>query len=123
MAYKTLLIIDGTTINNIVSYNDLPSTQDGDNSGRVPSLQMNRDILGRIMSIDVSLGITPATDVQMILNLLKNPNMVVQFRDSESDTLKTINCYCIDPEKERLEGMMDYYKSVQFRLVSNGRYD
>lgn len=123
MAYKTLLIIDGVTIHNIVAFDDLPSTQDGDNSGRVPSLQMNRDILGRIMSIEVTLGITPASTVQTILNLLKNPTMTVQFRDSESDALKTINCYCIDPQKERLEGMMDYYKSVQFRLVSNGRYD
>ncbi|MFV0382320.1 MAG: hypothetical protein ACK5KR_08920 [Breznakia sp.] len=123
MAYKTLLKIDNHEIKNIVAYDDLASTQDGENSGRVPSLYMNRDILGRIMSIDVTLGLTPANEVKTILTLLKNPAMSVQFRDSETDTLKTTSCYCVDPKKERLEGMMDYFRSVQFQLVSNERYD
>ncbi|OCN03597.1 hypothetical protein A4S06_05395 [Erysipelotrichaceae bacterium MTC7] len=123
MAYKTLLVIDGVTINNIVSYDDLASTQDGEKSGRVPSLHMNRDILGRIMSIDVTLGITPVNEGMVILNLLKNPEMRVQFRDSETDTLKTIECYCVDPKKSRLEGMMDYFETIQFQLVSIARYD
>ena len=44
MAY---LIIDGVEIKNLVSYDDLLSTQDGEDSGRNPALVMNRDILGR----------------------------------------------------------------------------
>ena len=39
MAY---LIIDGVEIKNLVSYDHLLSTQDGEDSGRNPALVMNR---------------------------------------------------------------------------------
>lgn len=123
MTYKPLLYLNGTEIKNIVEYDDLPSIQDGENSGRTPTLQMNRDILGRVMSITVKLGITPEATVRNILNILKNPNIVVKFLDSETDSYKTINCYCVDPKKTRLPGMMNYYQSLEFVLNSNGRYD
>ena len=55
MAY---LIIDGVEIKNLVSYDDLLSTQDGEDSGRNPALVMNRDILGRILSITAKVGVT-----------------------------------------------------------------
>lgn len=123
MAYKPLLYLNGTEIKNIVEYDDLASTQDGENSGRTPTLMMNRDILGRIMSITVKLGITDKATGRTVLNILKQPNITVKFLDSESDTYKTIDCYCVDPKKSLLQGMMDYYSSIEFVLNSNARYD
>lgn len=123
MAYKPLLYLNETEIKNIVEYDDLPSIQDGENSGRSPTLQMNRDILGRVMSITVKLGVTEKSVVREILNILKNPNINVRFLDSETDTYKTIDCYCVDPKKTLMEGLMDYYQEVEFTLNSNARYD
>lgn len=123
MAYKPLLYLNNVEIKNIVEYDDLASTQDGENSGRTPTLKMNRDILGRIMSITVKLGITEAATVRTILNILKQPNISVRFLDSETDSYKTIDCYCVDPKKTRLSGMIDYYQSLEFVLNSNARYD
>lgn len=123
MAYKPLLYLNNVEIKNIIEYDDLASTQDGENSGRTPTLKMNRDILGRIMSITVKLGITEAATVRTILNILKQPNISVQFLDSETDSYKTIDCYCVDPKKTRLSGMIDYYQSLEFVLNSNARYD
>lgn len=123
MAYKPLLYLNNVEIKNIIEYDDLASTQDGENSGRTPTLQMNRDILGRIMSITVKLGITEAATVRTILNILKQPNISVRFLDSETDSYKIIDCYCVDPKKTRLSGMIDYYQSLEFVLNSNARYD
>ncbi len=123
MGYKALLYLNGKEIKNITSYNDLPSIQDGQDSGRTPGLVMDRDILGRIMNISVNLGITSRADGREILNILKSPNISVKFLDSETDTYKTIDCYCIDPQKELLEGLIDYYKTISFVLNSNRRYD
>lgn len=72
MAY---LIIDGVEIKNLVSYDDLLSTQDGEDSGRNPALVMNRDILGRILSITAKVGVTPQAEASKLLKLLKNPKM------------------------------------------------
>lgn len=123
MAYKPLLYLNGKEIKNIIEYDDLPSIQDGENSGRSPTLQMNRDILGRVMSITVKLGVTEKSVVREILNILKNPNISVKFLDSETDTYKTIDCYCVDPKKTLMEGLMDYYQEVEFTLNSNARFD
>lgn len=123
MAYKPLLYLNDMEIKNIVEFDDLASTQDGENSGRTPTLSMNRDILGRIMSITVKLGITDKTTGRSILNLLKKPNIKVRFLDSETDMYKTIDCYCVDPKKTLLPGMFDFYQSLEFVLNSNGRYD
>ena len=123
MSYKPLLYLNNVEIKNIIEYDDLASTQDGENSGRTPTLKMNRDILGRIMSITVKLGITEAATVRTILNILKQPNISVRFLDSETDSYKTIDCYCVDPKKTRLSGMIDYYQSLEFVLNSNARYD
>lgn len=119
-----ILEIDGYEIANIVAYDDLPSTQDGENSGRNPNLTMNREILGRVLSINVKLGITHASVAEIILNKLKNPSMVVRFHNSETNELDTCNSmYCVDPKKVRLTGMFDYYESIEFTLNSNGRWD
>lgn len=123
MAYRPLLYLNNIEIKNIVEYDDLASIQDGENSGRTPTLVMDRDILGRILSISVKLGITPKATGREILNILKQPNISVKFLDSETDTYKTINCYCVDPTKTLLPGMMDYYQSISFVLNSNVRYD
>lgn len=123
MAYKPLLFLNNLEIKNIVEYDDLASTQDGENSGRTPTLLMNRDILGRIMSITVKLGITEKATGRTILNILKQPNISVKFLDSETDSYRTVDCYCVDPKKTLLQGMMDYYESMEFTLNSNARYD
>lgn len=123
MAFKPLLYLNGTEIKNIVEFDDLPSIQDGENSGRTPTLVMDRDILGRIMSITVKLGITDKATGRSILNMLKQPNITVKFLDSETDTYKTIDCYCVDPQKTLLPGMLDYYQDISFVLNSNARYD
>jgi hypothetical protein len=123
MAYKALLFLNDYEIKNIVDYDDLASTQDGENSGRTPSLKMTRDILGRVMSITVQLGITNGVTVRKILNILKKPNIEVKFLNSETNEYSTISCYCVDPKKKRLKGMMDYYESLEFVLNSNGRFD
>lgn len=121
--YKPLLYLNNKEIKEIVQYDDAPSIQDGENSGRTPTLSMDRDILGRILSINVSLGITSRAEGMLILNILKSPNITVKFLDSETDTYKTIDCYCVDPKKELLDGMMSYYKSITFELKSNTRFD
>lgn len=119
-----ILEIDGYEITNIVDYDDLPSTQDGENSGRNPNLTMNREILGRVLSINVKLVITHKSVAEIILKKLKNPSMVVRFHNSETNKLDTCNSmYCIDPKKNRLEGMFDYYESIEFTLNSNERWD
>lgn len=123
MAYKPLLYLNNMEIKNIVEYDDLASVQDGENSGRTPTLLMNRDILGRIMSITVKLGITDKATGRSILNILKQPNITAKFLDSETDTYKTVDCYCVDPKKVLLQGMIDYYESIEFVLNSNTRYD
>ena len=53
--YRPLLYLNNKEIKSIVNFNDLASIQDGDNSGRTPNLTMTRDILGRVMSITVTL--------------------------------------------------------------------
>lgn len=121
--YKPLLYLNNKEIKEIVQYDDAPSIQDGENSGRTPTLSMDRDILGRILSINVSTGITSRAEGMLILNILKSPNITVKFLDSETDTYKTIDCYCVDPKKELLDGMMSYYKSITFELKSNTRFD
>lgn len=123
MAYKALLYLNGVEVKNIVEYDDLPSIHDGENSGRSPSLKMNRDILGRIMSITVKLGITDKETGRSLLNTLKSPNISVKFLDSETDTYKTIDCYCVDPKKSLIPGLTNFYKEIDFVLNSNGRYD
>lgn len=123
MGYRPLLFLNNVEIKNIIEFDDLASTQDGENSGRTPTLLMNRDILGRVMSITVKLGITDKATGRTILNILKQPNISVKFLDSETDGYKTINCYCVDPKKTLLPGMMDYYESMEFVLNSNSRYD
>ena len=123
MAYKPLLYLNDIEIKNIVEFDDLASTQDGENSGRTPTLLMNRDILGRILSITVKLGITDKATGRSILNILKQPNINVRFLDSESDSYKNVDCYCVDPKKTLLTGMMDYYETMEFVLNSNARYD
>lgn len=121
--YKPLLFLNDKEIKEITVFDDLPSIQDGDNSGRTPTLSMDRDILGRILNINVTLGITPRSEAIALLNILKNPNITVKFLDSESDTYKIMDCYCVDPKKELLPGMMNYYSSLSFVLISNERYD
>jgi len=121
--YKPLLYINNYEVKNIIAYDDLASVQDGENSGRVPTLTMHRDILGRIMSINVTVGVSPVSEVRTLLGILKNPEITVRFLDTETDSYKTINCYCVDPQKERLEGMMDYFRSLSFVLNSIERYD
>lgn len=123
MAYKQLLYIDGYEVPNITSYDDLLSEQDGENSGRTPNLNMNRDILGRIASISVKLGPTEGSVVRKILGILKKSDITVKFLNSETNNYSTISCYCIDPKKEKLATMGDYYKSLDFTLVSNRRFD
>lgn len=121
MAY---LIIDGYEVKNLVDYNDLLSTQDGEDSGRNPALIMNRDILGRILSITVKVGVTPKSEAKILLQKLKNPAMSVQFCNSETDKMETCSSmYCVDPKKTRLEGMFDYFKEIEFTLNSNAKYD
>lgn len=121
--YKPLLFLNDKEIKEITVFDDLPSIQDGENSGRTPTLSMDRDILGRILNINVTLGITPRSEAIALLNILKNPNITVKFLDSESDTYKIMDCYCVDPKKELLPGMMNYYSSLSFVLISNERYD
>lgn len=121
--YKPLLYLNNVEVKNIVDYNDLASIQDGENSGRTPTLQMNRDILGRILSLTVKLGVTERSEGKELLNILKDPNISVKFLDSETDEYKTMNCYCVDPKKVLLPGLMDYYQSMDFTLNSNERYD
>lgn len=121
MAY---LIIDGYEVKNLVDYDDLLSTQDGENSGRNPSLFMNRDILGRILSITAKVGITPQSEAQVLLQKLKNPTMSVQFYNSEKGGMETCSSmYCVDPKKVRLSGMFDFFESIEFTLNSNSKYD
>lgn len=121
--YKPLLYMNNVEIKNIVEYDDLPSIQDGENSGRTPTLAMDRDILGRVLSINVKLGITDKSTGRTILNILKSPNINVRFLDSESDTYKVANCYCVDPKKTLMAGLMDFYQDISFVLNSNARYD
>lgn len=121
--YKPLLYLNNIEVKNIIDYNDLASTQDGENSGRTPTLQMNRDILGRIMSITVKLGVTDRAIGKDLLNILKSPNIATKFLDSELDDYRTIDCYCVDPKKTLMPGLMNYYQSIEFTLNSNERYD
>ena len=121
--YRPLLYLNNKEIKSIVNFNDLASIQDGDNSGRTPNLTMTRDILGRVMSITVTLGIISRQDGMDILNILKEPNINVKFLDSETDQYRTVDCYCIDPKKILMPGLMDYYQSMEFILNSNERYD
>ena len=121
--YKPLLYLNNVEIKNIVEYDDLPSTQDGENSGRTPTLAMDRDILGRVLSINIKLGITDKPTGRAILNILKSPNINVRFLDSESDTYKVADCYCVDPKKNLMVGLMDFYQDISFVLNSNARYD
>lgn len=123
MAYKQLLYINGYEVPNIISYEDLLSEQDGENSGRTPNLNMNRDILGRIANISVKLGPTEGSVIRKILAILKKNDITVKFLNSEINDYSIISCYCIDPKKEKLATMGDYYKSLDFTLVSNGRFD
>ncbi len=123
MAYKQLLYINGYEVPNIISYEDLLSEQDGENSGRTPNLNMNRDILGRIANISVKLGPTEGSVIRKILAILKKNDITVKFLNSEINDYSIISCYCIDPKKEKLATMGDYYKSLDFTLVSNGRVD
>lgn len=121
--YKPLLYLNGIEIKNIVEYDDAPSIQDGENSGRTPTLSMDRDILGRVLSISVKLGITDKKTVRSILNILKSPNISTKFLDSETDTYKTVDCYCVDPKKTLISGLIDYYQELSFVLNINTRYD
>lgn len=121
--YRPLLYLNNKEIKSIVNFNDLASIQDGDNSGRTPNLTMTRDILGRIMSISVTIGIISRKDGMDILNILKEPNITVKFLDSETDEYRTVDCYCIDPKKTLMPGLMDYYQNIEFVLNSNERYD
>ncbi|MEG0314127.1 MAG: hypothetical protein RR646_02570 [Erysipelotrichaceae bacterium] len=121
--YKPLLYLNGIEIKNIVEYDDSPSIQDGENSGRTPTLSMDRDILGRVLSISIKLGITDKTTVRAILNILKSPNISTKFLDSETDTYKTVDCYCVDPKKTLIPGLIDYYQDLSFVLNINTRYD
>ena len=119
-----ILEIDGYEITNIIDYDDFLSTQDGETSGRNPNLTMNREILGRILSINVKIGVTSASKAKTILNKLKNPTMLVRFHNSEKNALDTCNSmYCVDPKKNRLEGMFDTFESIEFTLNSNERWD
>ena len=121
--YRPLLYLNNKEIKSIVSFNDLASIQDGDNSGRTPNLTMTRDILGRVMSITVTLGIISRQDGADILKILKEPNINVKFLDSETDQYRIVDCYCIDPKKTLMPGLMDYYQNIEFILNSNERYD
>ena len=121
--YKPLLYLNNVEVKNIVDFNDLASIQDGENSGRTPTLTMNRDILGRILNITVKLGVTERSMGKELLNILKSPNIIVKFLDSETDGYSIIDCYCVDPKKTLLPGLMDYYQSMEFTLNSNERYD
>lgn len=121
MAY---LIIDGYEVKNLTAYNDLLSTQDGEDSGRNPALVMNRDILGRVLSITAKVGIISQDEGAVLLQKLKNPEMSVQFYNSESGKIETCSSmYCVDPKKTRMDGMFDYYKEIEFTLNSNMKYD
>lgn len=118
------LKIDGVEITNLVEYDDLLSTQDGEDSGRNPALVMNRDILGRVLSITAKKGVCTQEEGKQLLNLLKNPEMVVQYYNSETGQVETCNSmYCVDPSKSRVEGMFDYFKEIEFTLNSNQKYD
>lgn len=121
MAY---LIIDGVEITNLIEYDDQLSTQDGEDSGRNPALVMNRDILGRILSITAKKGVCSQSEGTQLLNLLKNPTMSVQYFNSETGQMETCaSMYCVDPKKSRVEGMFDYFKEIEFTLNSNRKYD
>lgn len=121
MAY---LKINGVEITNLVEYDDLLSTQDGDDSGRNPALVMNRDILGRILSITAKKGVCTQAEGMQLLNLLKNPEMSVEYYNSETGKMETCSSmYCVDPKKSRVEGMFNYFKEIEFTLNSNQKYD
>ena len=121
MAY---LFIDGVEIKNLVSYDDLLSTQDGEDSGRNPALVMNRDILGRILSITAKVGVTPQAEASKLLKLLKNPKMSVKYYNSETGKMETCaSMYCVDPKKTRVDGLFSYFKEIEFTLNSNKKYD
>jgi hypothetical protein len=123
MAYTQLLYINDYAVPNLTSYDDLLSEQDGENSGRTPTLKMNRDILGRIASITAKVEFVDRATGQKILNILKKHNITVKFLNSETGNYSTISCYCVDPKKELAVGLMSYYKYIEFTLNSNSKFD
>lgn len=123
MAYKPLLYLNGKEVKHITAYDDLASIQDGENSGRTPTLVMDRDILGRIMSISVTVMWITKAEGMSLLNILKQPNITTKFLDSEKNDYSTMDCYCVDPQKKLANGYIDYYESISFVLNSNARYD
>lgn len=119
--YKPLLYLKGKEIKNLTSYNDLLSEQDGENSGRTPTLIMHRDILGRLLSITAKVEYVTLAEGMELLNILKDHSIQAKFLNSETGEYSTASCYCVDPKKEMIPG--GYFKSIEFTLNSNRRFD
>lgn len=119
-----ILEIDGYEVTNITDYDDSLSVQDSEDSGRNANLDMHRDILGEILTIDVAIGVSPQNKVQELISVLKNSEMRVRFFNTRTGKLETCeSMYCNDPQKTRLKGVFGYFERVEFKLISNGRYE
>lgn len=118
-----LLKIDGIVIRNLTGYAPLLSQQDGENSGRNPNLDMNRDILGRIVNITVKVGYCYQDEMKQLLSLLNNPQMQVEYFLPEIGAMISGSFYCVDPKPIIKSWNPVVYEEMEFVLVSNGRYD
>lgn len=71
-----------------------------DNSGRNANGDTVLDIVNKKIKVYATFRPMDDTEMKTLLNAIENYVIPVQFRDSKTNQLKTITCYCGTPNVE-----------------------
>ena len=90
-----------------------------DTSGRNAAGNTTIDIINRKIKLYVTLRHTTNAEMNEFLEAIKDYVVSVKYRDPESSTTKTINCYTGTPEPEyyTIQGSHVIYKPLSINFI------
>lgn len=90
-----------------------------DNSGRNARGDTVLDVINHKIKVYATFRPMDDTDMSMLLNAIANYVIPVEFRDSKTNQLKTITCYCGTPEPQYywILGNNVLYKEMSLNFI------
>ena len=90
-----------------------------DSSGRNAAGNTTIDIINRKIKVYVTLRHTTGAEMTEFLNYIADYVVNVSYRDPETNSLKTINCYTGTPEPEyyTIQGSHIIYKPLTLNFI------
>lgn len=117
MAY---LKLNGTDVSHLVKGLKIGyETLVADNSGRNAKGDTVLDVINHKVKVYATFRPMDDTDMSMLLTTIEDYVIPVEFRDSKTNTLKTITCYCGTPNPTYywILGNNVLYKEMELNFI------